>query len=302
MRDQVVGQQGHPVAVAEAVGQAQLHRVGELLAEPGEDEVRPRAPELVDGLVRVAHHRHPGPVPGNHFQQQVLDLVGVLVLIHQHHVHLVRDQFPQLRVLVHGEHGFVEHVREGDAAVVLTPFLEGVVEVQQVAVFRFEAQRFEDGFRALQGGLDPVDEARGRFHELLLVTADLILQVLRGEAQGQLPRLEVHFLFAQYLALPGGQVALAHESAVQAQPHGMIGSDLGQREPGAGGQVLQLGLEIRPGAAVEHQDQDARRVMALLQQVTDAPCQGGGLPAPGHGGDHTVLVIEGNDPVLFVRQ
>ena len=232
----------------------------------------------------------------------MLDFVGVLVFVHQHHVHLVRDQFPQLRVLVHGHHRLVEHIREGDAAVVLPPFLEGVVQIQQVAVLRLETQGLEDRLRAVEGGLDPVNETRGGLHELLLVAPDLVLKVLGGKAQGQLPGLEVHFLLAQHLALPGGQVALADESAVQAQAHGMIGSDLGQLEPGVGGGALEFGLEVRPGAAVEHQDQDARRVMALLQQVADAPGQRGGLAAAGHGGDHAVLVIEGDDPVLFVRQ
>ncbi len=63
--DQMVCQQRHPMAVAEGVTEGLLQRAFELIAEPLEDKLGLRATELIDRLVRVPDHRHPGPVSGH---------------------------------------------------------------------------------------------------------------------------------------------------------------------------------------------------------------------------------------------
>jgi len=68
--DKVVGQQRHPVAVAEGVGEVEGDRVREFLVEARQDEIGPCSPEFIDGLVRVAHNRDAGPLTGDVFEQQ----------------------------------------------------------------------------------------------------------------------------------------------------------------------------------------------------------------------------------------
>ena len=141
--NQVVGQQGHPVPIAEGIAQALLLRAIELLAEPVENKFRTGSAELVDGLVRVTHHRDPSPVAGDIPQQQVLDLIGILVLIHQNQIHLVGHQFLQCLALVDGQYRFVKHVSVADSALALAPGFETVEQIDQVAVLVGVAQFLE---------------------------------------------------------------------------------------------------------------------------------------------------------------
>ena len=46
-------------------------------------------PELVNGLVVIAHHTEVFPPPGQKAGQQILEMVGILILIHQHIAELI---------------------------------------------------------------------------------------------------------------------------------------------------------------------------------------------------------------------
>ena len=90
--DQMIGQQRHLVAIPEGIAQGLLQRAFKLFAETLENEIGPGAPEFVDGLVGIAHHGDPCTVAGHVSQQQMLDFIGVLILVHQYQIHLVADQ------------------------------------------------------------------------------------------------------------------------------------------------------------------------------------------------------------------
>ena len=300
--DQMVGQQCHPVAVTEGVAEGLLQRAFKLITELAQNELGPGTTEFVDGLVRVADHGYPGAVTGHITQKQVLDLVGVLVLVHQDQIHFVTHQALQWRVLMDGHHRLIQHVGVADTAFAFTPLLEGMEQVDQVAVFVGVAQLLEHHLRGCQPGFDPVDKAGGGFDKILLVAADFIGQFLRCQPPGQQPGLEADLLFGQDLFRKARQIAFPDKPTIQPQAHGVVGTDFRQRQPALLADGLQLAFEVYLGAAVEHQHQHPVRVVALGQQVADAPGQRGGFTTARHGRNHRMLVTGRDDGALLVGQ
>ena len=82
----------------------------------------------------------------------------------------------------------------------------------------------------------------------------------------------------------------------------MVGTDFRQRQAALLANGLQLAFEVYLGAAVEHQHQHPVRVVALGQQVADAPGQRGGFTTARHGRNHRMLVTGRDDGALLVGQ
>ncbi len=64
----------------------------------------------------------------------MLDLIGVLVLIHQNQIHLVAHQPLQRRVLVNRHHGLIQHIGITDPTLAFTPLLKAVEQINEVLV------------------------------------------------------------------------------------------------------------------------------------------------------------------------
>ena len=54
-------------------------------------------PEPIDGLLHIAHGEQIFPLPGNCLKNVVLDLVGILILVHEDFPVAGGDLLPQLR-------------------------------------------------------------------------------------------------------------------------------------------------------------------------------------------------------------
>ena len=126
-----------------------------------------RAPEPVDALVVVAHHAEVLIAPGQQRGQQVLEVVGVLVLVDQHIAELPLIVGPDLLVLLQQLHGQQDDIVEvqgvglPQAALVLDVGVGGLLGAV-IPRCRGNAGKFLRRLLPVLGPADEIEEEPGR--------------------------------------------------------------------------------------------------------------------------------------------
>ena len=236
-----------------------------ILAFKGEDILDGGSPEAVDGLVVVAHHADVLPSPGQQRRQQVLEVVGVLILVDEDvaelplvilpHVGVALEQADGVKddvVKVQGPGGpelfLIGQVDVGDllqAEVPLGPALVGVVPRQEHLVLgpgNVAQQR-----AGLEGLVIQV-----QLLQALLDDPEGIVRVVDGEGGGKAQLFNVPPEDAHAGGVEGGRpdvVGVGADGGFQPLlqlPGGLVGEGNGNDLPGHGG--LQSAEE--PGPAL----------------------------------------------------
>ena len=273
---------GGAVVLLQADGAA-----GGILLLKGEDVLDGGPPEAVDGLVVVAHHAEVLIAPSQGRGQQVLEVVGVLVLVDEHIPELPLVEVPHLLKLLE---------ELGDLGQAVVP---GLLALGQIFL------------RQLHGVLGPGDVPQhGPGRELLVVQVqvlqavlddpDGVVGVVDGEGGGEAQPVDVPAQDAHAGGVEGGGPhVLRLGQAVLQLPGGLVGEGDGQNGPGGGGlqaaQPLLARLVLRgggdlPGGVVLQKGQVvgshplrhllAVRSPAVLHQIGDSVDEHGGLAAP----------------------
>ena len=98
-----------------------------ILLLKGQNVLNGGTPEAVNALVIVAHHADIAPVAAEQAGEQILDMVGILILVNQHILEFALVVFPDLRFLLQKLYGYVENVVKIQGVVVLQPLLVGAI-------------------------------------------------------------------------------------------------------------------------------------------------------------------------------
>ena len=271
-----------------------------------------RAPEPVDALVIVAHHAEVLIAPGQQRGQQVLEVVGVLVLVDQHIAELPLIVGPDLLVLLQQLHGQQDDIVEvqgvglPQAALVLDVGVGGLLGAV-IPRGSGDAGKFLRRLLPVLGPADEIEEEPGR--KGLLVQIEVPNHVLHHPLGiGGVVDREAAGI-AQPVDLPaenpaagrveghgpdvGGSVAQHRRQTVLELVGGLIGEGNGQDGPGLGGlqgaERFRLGLvaavpeivleEVHVGLGDKLGDLLAVRGPAKGHQIDDAVNEHGGLAA-----------------------
>ena len=124
--DQVVGGQRQPVAEAEGAGEGVGRRMRKIVLEPLGDVFRFGAAPFIDALVHIANHHDLRPAAGNEFQQLLLHLIDILVLVDNDVVHMVAHPVRQLFAGAHGHDRLMDEIGiEADVGGLALRFKDG---------------------------------------------------------------------------------------------------------------------------------------------------------------------------------
>ena len=98
-----------------------------ILLFKGQNVFNGGAPEAVNTLVVISNHTDVAPVAAEQAGEQILDMVGILILVNQHILEFALVVFPDLRFLLQKLYGYVENVVKIQGVVVLQPLLVGAI-------------------------------------------------------------------------------------------------------------------------------------------------------------------------------
>ena len=279
----------------------------------GEDVLNGGSPEAVDGLVVVPHHAEVLIASGQGGGQQILQVVGVLVLVDEHIAELPLIELPHLVKLLEQTDGVENDVVKVQGACLPQPALVLCVylgDLGQPEVPRPLALG-QILVSQLHGILCPRDVAQHRPGRKLLIIDSQVLQNILHHPQGVVSVID---------GKGGGEAQLLNIPAEDANTGGVKGAGpdiVGSRAQHSGQTVLQLarrligkgdgqngprgrrvqgtqpllpGLVPRPGPDILLQEGQiilchplrhlcAVRAAAILHQVGDAVDEHGGLAA-----------------------
>ena len=225
-----------------------------ILLLKAQDVLNVGPPEAVDALVVVAHHAEVLPPPGQQRRQEVLQVIGILVLVHQHVAELPLVVFQHLRAAAQQRHRVEDKVVEvqgvGGAELGLIPGVDlgdaGELPVLLRVLIPGELLR---RFAAVLGPADDAQYLPGS--EGLLIQVQLpdavpdhplgIVRIVNGEVLLKAQMLDVPPQDANAGGvesggpdLVGGRPQPGSQALLQL-PRRLVGEGDGQHLPGPGG-------------------------------------------------------------------
>ena len=224
-----------------------------VLTLEGEDIFNGGTPEAVDGLVVVTHHTDVLPAPGQKTGQQVLEVVGVLVLVDEDVAEFPLVVLPHVGVLLKETDGVEDNVVKVQGPRRPELFLIGQVDVgdllqAEVAFGLALLHKFRSQEHLVFGPGDIAQDRAGReglvvhvqLLQALLDDPDGVVSIVDGEGGGETQLLDVPAEDAHAGRVEGGRpdvVGVGADGRFQPffqLPGGLVGKGDGDNLPGHG--------------------------------------------------------------------